>query len=263
MNQPEPLLIRGVATLLVQSLTVSPGEVWLISPWLRDVRLPVAAAGTFRPVLSDAGDEMRLGDLLARVAKRHTLHIITKPPAELVDLRTMLRLEEKLQARQRLGEEEELKGYSVIEDLASGLDADIRLLADSLTVHAETVRLGLELRSAGAQLSYRDKLHAKLLWTPLGAMVGSANFTNGGLAVNDELVLEVTDPAAHQALQSAARQMSDRARQSHAYSLRRALERAGTSAATVRGLRGSTWLANETALLQLLELLDGLLSTAA
>lgn len=68
-------------------------------------------------------------------------------------------------------------------------------------------------------MAYVDRLHAKLLWTPRGALVGSANFTNGGLVSNEEVMLEVTDRTAHAALLATGRAMASRALPAERYRL--------------------------------------------
>jgi phosphatidylserine/phosphatidylglycerophosphate/cardiolipin synthase-like enzyme len=81
------------------------------------------------------------------------------------------------------------------------------------------------LQAKGAELYYLDKLHAKLLWTPIGALIGSANFTNGGLSYNDELMVEITDETELTKLQSIAQQMGNRAVLAQNYSLNKTLKR--------------------------------------
>src|SRR5262249_12552624 len=174
LNHPEPALLRGVAAILTQTLAQTAGEVWLISPWLRDVILPLDQVGHFRTLLGGLPDQMRLGELLARIAQKHALHVVTKPPGELVDFAELRRLASKVATRRRLLLEEDLQGLSIVEDLAGDFDLDITGLTDAVTVHFDTIHLGLELQRQGAHLYYRDKLHAKLLATPVGVLVGSA-----------------------------------------------------------------------------------------
>jgi phosphatidylserine/phosphatidylglycerophosphate/cardiolipin synthase-like enzyme len=234
-NRPSPVLIRGVASLLVRALAAGPGEVYLISPWLKDVSLPTADVGSFRAALGGDPDEVPLTELLERAAHRHSLHVITKPPAELVDLRIIRRIEEKKVDRRRVVEHADLSGMDIVDELTAGIDADVRELISSVAAHADTLRIAHRIRGAGARVAFLDRLHAKMLWTPHGALVGSANFTNGGLVSNDELMLEVTEPAAHAALLSAARAMASRARPCDRYRLVREAVRAGLDATRLRG----------------------------
>ena len=63
-----------------------------------------------------------------------------------------------------------------------------------------------DLRAAGASTYFLKRLHAKLVWSPTGALMGSANLTNAGLTYNDELMLEVNTPGEpHSRLGEAAR----------------------------------------------------------
>jgi phosphatidylserine/phosphatidylglycerophosphate/cardiolipin synthase-like enzyme len=219
-NLPDKTLIRGVASLLVRTIAATPGDLFLVSPWLKDVRLPTAAIGSFRAALGGDPDEVPLVEILERAARRHRLHLVTKPPGELVDLELLKRIADKQRSRLRLTENLDLTGMDIIEELTGGIDADIRALAASASKHADTLRISQQLHVVGAKVSYLDKLRAKVLWTPLGAIVGSANFTNGGLLSNEELMLEVTDAAAHAALGDAVRAIVGRAVPSSSYRLR-------------------------------------------
>ena len=226
-NYPELTLSRGLAQLLVDSLDAN-GEVWLISPWLKDVRLAIAQLGDFASLLGGQREEIELSQLLTRIAEQHRLRVITKPPGELIPFRTLKRLAYKIDLRKRLleeREEEDLQGYDIIEEVIEEFNADIEQLTSAATVHAETIRIGRMLQAKGAELYYLDKLHAKLLWTPIGALMGSANFTNGGLSYNDELMVEITDPAELPKLQSIAQQMGNRAVIAQNYSLNKTLKR--------------------------------------
>ncbi|AFZ22350.1 phospholipase D-like domain-containing protein [Allocoleopsis franciscana] len=227
-NYPEPTLSRGLAKLLVDSLDAM-GEVWLITPWFKDVRLAIAQLGDFASLLGGQREEIELSQLLTRIAEQHRLRVITKPPGELIPFRTLKRLAYKIDLRKRLleerEEEEDLQGYGIIEEVIEEFNTEIEQLTSATTVHAETIRIGRMLQAKGAELYYLDKLHAKLLWTPIGALIGSANFTNGGLSYNDELMVEITDPTALPKLQLVAQQMGNRAVLAQEYSLNKTLER--------------------------------------
>ncbi|MBD1932604.1 MULTISPECIES: phospholipase D-like domain-containing protein [Cyanophyceae] len=228
-NYPEPTFSRGLAELLVQLLDFPGDEVWLISPWLKDVRLAIAQLGDFASLLGGQREEIELSQLLTRIAEQHRLHVITKPPEELIPFRVLKRLANKIDLRKRLLKEreveEDLQGYDIIEEVIEEFNTEIEQLASEATVHAETIRIGRMLQAKGAELYYLDKLHAKLLWTPIGALIGSANFTNGGLSYNNELMVEITEPAELPKLQSIAQQMGNRAVIAQNYSLNKALKR--------------------------------------
>lgn len=127
-NQPNPLLIRGVAPLLVRSLAVERSDVFLISPWLKDLRLPTTEVGPFRAALGGDPHVLPLAQLLERIARRHSLCLITKPPAELVDLRVIRRINDKQLARRRLTQHVHLTGLDIVDELTAGIDADVREL---------------------------------------------------------------------------------------------------------------------------------------
>lgn len=229
-NYPEPTLSRGLAKLLVDSLDAK-GEVWLISPWLKDVRLAIAKLGDFASLLGGQREEIELSQLLTHIAEQHRLRVITKPPGELIPFRELKRLAYKLDLRRRLLEErekeEDLQVYDIIEEVIEEFNTEIEQLASAATVHAEAIRIGRMLQAKGAELYYLDKLHAKLLWTPLGSLIGSANFTNSGLSYNDELMVEITDPTELPKLRTLAQQMVNRAVPEQEYSLNKTLDREG------------------------------------
>lgn len=227
-NYPEPTISKNLAALLVQLLEFEGKDVWLISPWLKDVRLAIAQLGDFSSLLGGQREEIDFSDLLIRIAEQHTLHVVTKPPGELIYFKEIKRLESKFDLRKRLlaETEDELKGYSIVDEVIDELNADIERLVGGITVHADTIRIGRMLQAKGAQLYYLDKLHAKLLCTPIGVLIGSANFTNGGLSYNDELMLEITGKDECELLQQAAQQIIKRAVNAKNYNINQALKKA-------------------------------------
>jgi len=190
------------ARILLACLDCEPGRVVLVTPWIKNVRLPIEGhqASHFGTHLSEA----TLEEMLARVARRHELHLIVKAPQGLVGLRDVERLVIKVERRERLLEEEELAGYAIRDELVEDLNADIAQLADSALRHYDTIEFALRMRLHGASAHFLHRLHAKLLWTPLHAFFGSANFTNAGFSWNDELMVEVTEPQMHVKLGRAA-----------------------------------------------------------
>jgi phosphatidylserine/phosphatidylglycerophosphate/cardiolipin synthase-like enzyme len=259
-NRPSQTLIRGVSSLLVRALAADRGEVYLISPWLRDVRLPTADVGSFRAALGGDPDEVPLSDLLERVARRHQFHLVTKPPGELIDLRTIRRITEKQTTRRRVVEHADLSGLDIVDELTAVLDDDLRRLVAEAATHADTLRLAHRARWAGAEVAFLKRLHAKLLWTPHGALVGSANFTNGGLMSNDELMLEVTDAAAHAALLDAARAMVGRATRTDRYRLTREAAQAQVDVSALLKRVAEPEAGDDASLIEVLKLIAPFLS---
>lgn len=224
----------GLAKLLVDLLAFKNHDVWLISPCLAEFRLPVPP-GDFRSLLGGQKDEIRFTDLLTRVAQEHNLFIVTKPPGELIQFSKIKQLEEKLELRidlenKKEEEEEEdlgLNGYTIVDDVIEELNRDIDSLANAALVHSDTIWIGRKLQAKGAKLYYRDQLQSKLLCTSIGALIGSANFTNADLTLNDELMLKITTPEELLQLQNAAKEMVDRAIDEQNYSWKQALEESG------------------------------------
>ena len=96
----DPNLATGVVGHLLSVIDSESSDVWLISPWLRDVELPVADVGHFASVFGGHREKVRLTELLARISRVHVLHLITKPPAELVPLSVVQRLVHLLRTRE-------------------------------------------------------------------------------------------------------------------------------------------------------------------
>jgi hypothetical protein len=188
--------------ILLASLDSEPGRVVVVTPWIGNVRLPIEGhqATNFGSHLSEA----TLEEVLARVARHHELHMVVKAPQELVDLHDVERLMVKIERRERLLEEEELAGYAIRDELISDLNDDIAYLADQALRHFGTIELVLRLRERGAKVHFLEALHAKLLWTPLHAFFGSANFTASGFSRNEELSVEVSSRRSHDLLGQAA-----------------------------------------------------------
>lgn len=204
-----PDLAQGLVGLLMETRDAQPGEVWLISPWLRDVVLPVR--GHFASVFGGHREQVPLSEALARLARRHRLTVVTKPPAELVPLAQVGRLVELVEARARVRAEEEVQGYEAVAVALEALNWEAAALAAEASGHAETLRMGRVLSGHGAELFFLDRLHAKLLWTPAGALLGSANFTAGGFGRNEEVMAEVTTHREKLLLAEAARELVRRA----------------------------------------------------
>ncbi|HEX7239489.1 MAG TPA: hypothetical protein VF263_04410, partial [Longimicrobiaceae bacterium] len=171
-------------------------------------------------------DQVPLTELLGRIVQRHRLRVITKPPAELVPLQDVRRLADLLEARARILAEERIRGYEAVDRAVEALNAEGAVLAAEAAKHAATLRIGWELRERGAELFFLDRLHAKLLWTPAGALLGSANFTGGGFGGNEELMVEITSLDEGQRLAGAARELQRRATAAGAYDLGPALQQA-------------------------------------
>lgn len=220
----EPLA-RGLLRLLVDTCDVERGDVYLLSPWLCDIVLPLGDLGHFASLFGGHRIEVPLSEVLVRVAERHRLHVICKPPDELVEFADISRLLQKIDTRARLIAEEDFRDYAISDDLVEDLNNDIGHLATRVLNHAPTLHLIQQLESAGANTYFLPRLHAKFLWTPVGALVGSANFTNGGFFRNDELMLELSDMRSHSELRIAAEDFARRGVPRLRYSLAEACRR--------------------------------------
>jgi hypothetical protein len=219
-------LQAGVLGLLLAAVDAEPSQIWLVSPWLRDVELPIGDQGHFASVMGGQRDEIRLSELLVRLRRRHDVHVVSKTIDELVSLNQVRRIAELLAHRDALQEDHDASSYEVTEHAIAGMGEEIAALADEVTVHAEMVSLLYGLADLGINVHVLDRLHAKLLWTPAGAMLGSANFTHGGVAWNEELMVEVSDPDELADLRAVAAGFAARGAPLETSSIRRGLERA-------------------------------------
>jgi hypothetical protein len=218
-----------LVSLLLAAFDAEPGEVWLISPWLRDMELPASGIGHFASVFGGHREHVLLSELLVRVASRHQLGIVVKPPGELIPLRTIQQLVQVAQARNALEAEDGISDYMAAEQAIAVLAAQVAALSAEVTMHADTLRLCRTLLEHGAKVRFLERLHAKLLWTGAGTLLGSANFTHGGFGSNEEIMVEVTTLNEHLELGEAARGFAERAVSMNKYDLRGALRAAGGS----------------------------------
>ena len=232
-NRRSPDLRSGLLGLLLAALDTEPSDVWLITPWLRDIRFPIADHGHFASVFGGHRDEVGLSEFLLRLARRHHVHVVSKPFDELIPLDTVRRIDELLGDRDSLLDEE-LRIYEAAERAAVALGDEIADLGRRVTAHAETVALLGRLAEQGVVVHVVPRLHAKLLWTPAGAVLGSANFTHGGFARNEELMAEVSMPDQLADLREAAESFARAGLELSVYSLRPALGHVGLTAERFR-----------------------------
>lgn len=231
-----PDLRSGLLGLLLAALDTEASDVWLVTPWLRDVMLPIADQGHFASVFGGQRDEVRLAELLVRLGRRHRIHVVSKPPHELVPLRKASRIRELLDDRDLLLADENVREYEAAERALRTLGDEIAALGQEVTQHAETVNMLAELAEHQVDVHVLPNLHAKLLWTPAGAILGSANFTHGGLAVNEELMIEVSVDEQLSELSATAKTFAQRGLRLADYSLRPTLIRLGATVQEFRDL---------------------------
>jgi phosphatidylserine/phosphatidylglycerophosphate/cardiolipin synthase-like enzyme len=198
-----------IRSLLLDSLSATGGEMWIISPWLTDVDLSVSEAGHFASALGGSRERVSLSELLRHTAERFDVHVVTRPPHQLVRTSLLMRLQEKCTVYQRAKESKSARQDPTYEDIMAALLDEIEYLADEVVKHISTLRCASNFLDAGADLLYRPSLHAKLFWTPFGAMVGSANLTYSGLFQNPELVLETSTDEQIENLQRAAYDLAE------------------------------------------------------
>jgi len=204
LSTPEGHLKRLVCELLLQALESEPGEIWLITPWLKDVEFDLQGEGVQRSVLGTRAATIGLVALFERLSQRHQVTLIVKPPHELVSLRNLSDLHESLKLRERLREPADFEDATLQATLFAERQKLIDQQSRAFLNHADTVLNSERLAQVGVRVAYCANLHAKLLWLPNGGLFGSANFTNGGLTANAELMAEVLDESGLQALRHCA-----------------------------------------------------------
>ncbi|CAA9370272.1 MAG: hypothetical protein AVDCRST_MAG68-5677 [uncultured Gemmatimonadetes bacterium] len=222
-----PDLRHGLLTHLLDAFDAPPGDLLLISPWLRDVDLPVADAGHFSTVFGGHRERVALSELLGRLVARHRVVVVVKPPAELIPLDRLRRLVQVLAARAALLAEVRIRDFDVTERTAVTFGTEAEGLEQEFTKHAATLHMVSALRATGAEIRFLDNLHAKFLWSRAGAMLGSANFTNAGFGRNEELMVEITTREEHERLGATALEFVGRATAAAAYDLGAGLRSAG------------------------------------
>ena len=256
-TRPGNPLARAFSAHLVETLAYRDRDVWIVSPWIRDVELPLDELGHVRSLLPEGSTTIRLSVLLTRIAQQHALVTITKPPHELVPLDRLPVLIRKLRQRSMLLERPPEDPRMA--ELVRTLDEDVGHLARDLTVHRESFSIGRRLAFCGADVRYLNRLHAKATWTPASSFVGSANFTYGGLFANEEMMLEVTDERAHSEVRAALEAITDRATPLSEYNFADALRRQRVSELDVLESTTSNLLDGLAPLKKLLEELSELL----
>jgi phosphatidylserine/phosphatidylglycerophosphate/cardiolipin synthase-like enzyme len=209
-RERQPDLRAGVLGLLLSTVDTQSSQVWLIAPWLRDITLPIGDHGHFASVFGSYRDEVTLTEVLFRLRRDHEVHVVGKPLDELVPFSTVRRIVELLDDRDVLLADQEARVYESAERVLTALGDEIAALGREVTRHAETVAMLVDLAERGIAVHVVPHLHAKLLWTPAGAMVGSANFTHGGFALNEELMVEVSQPQHLADLRTAAAEIAAR-----------------------------------------------------
>ena len=204
LSTPPGHLKRLVSGLLLQALESEAAEVWLVTPWLKDVEFDLQGEGVQHSLLGKHASTIGLIELFERLAKRHQVTLIVKPPHELVNLRDLRDLHASLELRERLRNPDDFEDAHLQIDLFAERQQIIDRQRGAFLNHADTVLNAERLAAAGVRVAYCANLHAKLLWLPNGALFGSANFTNGGLISNAELMAEVLDEPGLRALRDSA-----------------------------------------------------------
>lgn len=251
-NYPEKGFAKRFTKLLVEAIEYQDQHILLISPWLKDVCLPVSPVGHFASLLGGQREEINLAELLGFIAERNKLIIVTKPPNELIPFENLKLLLTKLELKQRFEEEEDFVGYDIVPTILEEIRSSIDVLIRTIVTHLDTLTLGKWLQGKGGQLFYLEKLHAKLLFAPTGVFVGSANFTNGGLFYNEEIMLEFSDECNYQKFEQAGQTLLNRAIAAKEYSLTRIIEKFSLSIDDIKFLSEHSFLERYSNLRQLL-----------
>ncbi|WP_027891145.1 hypothetical protein [Calidithermus chliarophilus] len=231
VNAANHKVIHSFTRVLAEAVDIhEPNDVYLISPWLKDVRLPVGEVVFSTRMLRQ---EMRLLELLEHLLKVHRLWVVVKPPHELFALDELAPLRERLDLLEHAQAEQGHIRQAIFDAVIRHLRLQVQAAVDGLMVHVETITLARKLSEMGARVLFLPQLHAKLLWTPRATLFGSANFTNGGLTYNEELAAELDSAAVPLKL---VQGFVERATPIEQYRLSSALRRAGVDSNTLADL---------------------------
>lgn len=225
----EPDSRQGLLALLLGAAYCERSEIVLVTPWLRDLELPAGKMGRHADLLGGQRERVSLVEMLERLIGQHHVTVVVKPPSELVPIGDLRRLADRIRFRRRLLADEDIAGYMVVDEIMERLNDEVERLSAIVLAHEETLRVATRLHRAGADVRYLDRLHAKLLWTPVGVLFGSANFTHAGFGSNEELLVELHGAEEMHGLGAVARQYAERAVAVERYDLFRAWRRAGVT----------------------------------
>jgi len=206
---PQPTIAARLVDLLIGALPEKGADVWLVSPWITDFSVSLETRGPLLPLLGRDLEHTQLSVLVGLVARWNTVHVVVRPPSELVGRGELSRLAALLRARRQLlplARQDE-----TVREVLSIMERESEDLVTAAISNGDTVRLAARLRTVpGVKLHFNPRLHTKLLVTPRAALLGSANFTYSGMSRNDEIALIVDSPADVAALRRAAEATASR-----------------------------------------------------
>ena len=229
--------------------------VWIISPWITESTFDLVDRGSLEDILPGYfGSSIQFSDVLKQLLDFGThLKIVCKPPHELFNIRnfhkyaslkkdfdqieehfsSLKKLQQNLselnsnarEQKKELGEE-----LRELEHQVRGFRRYLDIEKNKAIGRTDVIELVQSIRNYApdqVQVSYNDRIHAKLLIGKYGAVFGSSNLTFSGLNFNDELVAYYTDPEILQQLHSLTYRFSGGKRwtyKSERYSIERALQ---------------------------------------
>lgn len=205
---PQPTIEPRVVDLLLGSANHKGGEIWLVSPWISDFDIRLGQRGFFLPQLGTERDSIRFSELLTLCGRGNRVSVVMRPPHVLIGRGDLARIVHLISIRTQLAAGETTQAVTAALAL---MEEETERLVSSALSQSGTAEFACALLGApNLGLYFNARLHAKLLVTPVGALVGSANMTRSGMNSNDELMLEVNDSDSLNDLRTAAGQMASR-----------------------------------------------------
>lgn len=248
-----------IARMLLEAADHQPSTIWLVTPWLKNVEFDATDLGPYHSLFGAHRHSVTLLDILGLLSSKHLLQVVVKPPHELVPIPLLERIVTLHTERAALLAQE--IDFDVERTLLNVIDENLSEARRSFINHADTLMMAEQLAQRGAQVAFRDALHAKVLWLPSGALFGSANFTNGGLSYNAEVIAEVLDDAGMDALLGACERIREESWSRDAYDLANRAQvkaRHTLNSETFFACANDPHVANDPSFRPLLEYLGGL-----
>ena len=155
-------------------------ELFIISPWIRNIELQTSVRGDLRLVLSYTPSRVSLKKFIDKFIERGgKLTIICLPPHRLINQEDIYSLIQLSQLRDRI-EDHNIKSF---------ISAQITKITSNILINKPMLDFLAALKnkySEKVEIIYNERLHAKIFLGEYIAIVGSANITNAGFQYNDE-----------------------------------------------------------------------------
>ena len=174
--------------ILIEIMNAQVGsELFIVSPWIRNILFQTSVRGDLRLALSHAPSRISLLKLLEEFLRRGgRVTIVCLPPHRLVYQRDVDSLVQFFRLREIMEDP----------DLKLALSSQIDKATSSILVNKPMIDFLATLKKKygeRVEIIYNERLHAKIYLGRQFAIVGSANITNSGFQYNDEICVVGSD----------------------------------------------------------------------